>query len=225
MENYLENSLRKEFQSFILDKDHPCIMAKTMFELDTFKLKAYPEMGSKETTEKLLVDLEDYLDNYDFTSTEFYSFIATFPKMEIATEIEYEQLLWKQLQALHLADEMVWDPDVNSDPSAPDFSLSLLGKAFYIVGMHPQSSRQARRSPVPCIVFNLHWQFEQLREMGTYQRIRDTIRQRDKEKHGSVNPMLSDFGTSSEARQYSGRQVSEAWNCPFLRKELEKENG
>ncbi|TDQ31370.1 guanitoxin biosynthesis heme-dependent pre-guanitoxin N-hydroxylase GntA [Zeaxanthinibacter enoshimensis] len=225
MENHIENSLRKEFQSFILEKDHPCIMAKTMFELDTFKLKAYPEMGSKETTEKLLDDLENYLENYDFTSPEFYSFIATFPKMEIATEIEYEELLWEQLQALHLADETDWDPDVNSDPSAPDFSFSLLGKAFYIVGMHPQSSRQARRSPVPCIVFNLHWQFEQLREMGTYQRIRDTIRQRDKEKHGSVNPMLSDFGTSSEARQYSGRQVSEAWNCPFLRKELEKENG
>ncbi|MDC6351488.1 guanitoxin biosynthesis heme-dependent pre-guanitoxin N-hydroxylase GntA [Zeaxanthinibacter sp. PT1] len=224
MDKHIENHLRQEFHHFILDQDHPCIMARTMFKLDTFKLKAYPAMGSAQTTDKLLDDLENYLDNYDFSSTEFYSFIAAFPEMNIQTEVEYEQLLWKQLQQLHLKDDKDWDPDVSSDPDAPDFSFSLLGKAFYIVGMHPKSSRLARRSPVPCIVFNLHWQFEQLREMGTYQRIRDTIRERDKERNGSVNPMLSDFGTSSEARQYSGRQVPGAWQCPFYRKQLEAEN-
>ncbi|MEP6902345.1 MAG: YqcI/YcgG family protein, partial [Actinomycetota bacterium] len=29
------------------------------------------------------------------------------------------------------------------------------------------------------------------------------------------NPNLSDFGTQSEARQYSGRAVEHEWKCPF----------
>jgi hypothetical protein len=32
---------------------------------------------------------------------------------------------------------------------------------------------------------------------------------------GSINPNLSDFGVHSEARQYSGRAVEDAWKCPF----------
>ena len=31
--------------------------------------------------------------------------------------------------------------------------------------------------------------------------------------------MLADFGTVSEARQYSGRTVSADWQCPFLHKD------
>jgi len=87
--------------------------------------------------------------------------------------------------------------------------------SFYIVGMHPNSSRFARKSPYTMIVFNLHAQFEKLRETNRYDRVRDLIRHRDKSYQGFVNPMLSDFGTNSEARQYSGRQVSANWECPF----------
>ena len=54
----------------------------------------------------------------------------------------------------------------------------IAGKSFYIVGLHPNSSRLARRSPFTAIAFNLHWQFEKLREMGTFIRVRNTIRKR-----------------------------------------------
>src|SRR5690606_40704217 len=103
-----------------------------------------------------------------------------------------------------------------SDPENDNFSFSLGGKAFYMVGLHPNSSRKARQSPVPAIAFNLHWQFEKLREMGAYYTVRDKIRERDKDLQGSINPMLEDFGETSEARQYSGRKVGEEWKCPFL---------
>ncbi|WP_417943206.1 YqcI/YcgG family protein [Flagellimonas chongwuensis] len=46
--------------------------------------------------------------------------------------------------------------------------------------MHPKSSRMARQAPFPTLVFNLHWQFEKLRELGTYKRVRNAIRKRDK---------------------------------------------
>ena len=32
---------------------------------------------------------------------------------------------------------------------------------------------------------------------------------------GSINPMLSDFGEATEARQYSGRAVEDDWRAPF----------
>jgi FPC/CPF motif-containing protein YcgG len=68
---------------------------------------------------------------------------------------------------------------------------------------------------LPVLVFNLHEQFEALRESGAFERMRDTIRRRDEELQGSVNPMVGDYGTVSEARQYSGRKLEEGWEPPF----------
>jgi FPC/CPF motif-containing protein YcgG len=44
--------------------------------------------------------------------------------------------------------------------------------------------------------------------------MRDTIRRRDAELQGSLNPMVADHGRSSEARQYSGRSVPDDWAAP-----------
>ena len=61
----------------------------------------------------------------------------------------------------------------------------------------------------------MHARFEQLRAEGKYERLRDTILERDERLAGSINPMLQRFGEASEARQYSGRLVSADWRCPF----------
>ena len=84
-----------------------------------------------------------------------------------------------------------------------------------MIGLHPNASRPARRFARPMLVFNLHDQFEQLREQGTYEKMRETILARDEKLAGDINPMLATYGESSEARQYSGRQVAEDWQCPF----------
>jgi FPC/CPF motif-containing protein YcgG len=73
----------------------------------------------------------------------------------------------------------------------------------------------ARRFPNPTLVFNLHDQFERLREEGRYEKMREKILTRDKEIAGDINPMLARHGEASEARQYSGRQVGPEWKCPF----------
>ena len=41
------------------------------------------------------------------------------------------------------------------------------------------------------------------------------IRGREFALQGTINPMLSNFGEQSEARQYSGRAVDADWNPPF----------
>ena len=100
-------------------------------------------------------------------------------------------------------------------PGLADFSFSLRGKAFFVIGLHPNASRLSRRYRCPALVFNLHEQFETLRRQGRYDRMRDVIRKRDAALCGSINPALRNFGEKSEARQYSGRAVREDWRCPF----------
>lgn len=208
--------LESQFEDFILLHDHPCVMAQSVFSQKQVDFHVYEEMGTMESARQILNDIKGYLEKYDFESNDFFTFVAAFNTSEEYTEETYEQKLWQQLQLIHKADEEPWDAEVSTDPDSGDFSFSIAGKAFYIVGMHPGSSRKARQSPFPVMVFNLHWQFERLRGMGAYETVRDKIRERDKELQGDINPMLADFGHNSEARQYSGRKVGEEWKCPFL---------
>ena len=67
------------------------------------------------------------------------------------------------------------------------------------------------------MVFNPHDQFEELRKQGVYDGMREKIGRRDERLAGSRNPMLAKFGEKSEASQYSGRLVEEAWRCPYHR--------
>jgi hypothetical protein len=132
-------------------------------------------------------------------------------------EADFEAALWHRLQSLHELDraDFAWDSRVSNDPESPEFSLSIGGKGFYIIGVHPNASRKARRFDSAALVFNLHSQFEQLRADGRYQPLTKAIARRDIALNGTQNPMLRPHGESSEARQYSGRQTRPDWLCPF----------
>jgi len=207
------DAIEADFKDFILKRKHPCVMAKTVFLMEKYHIRTYASITGEDSAVALLNDLERYIQQYDFDSNEFESFIAVFPNDTFDTEIHFENALWKLLQRLHDMDDKDWDPEVSDNPEDSNFSLK--GRAFYIVGLHPNSSRIARQSPQPTIVFNLHWQFETLREMGTYKRVKKRIRKRDKKLQGNINPVLKDFGNDTETKQYSGRQVEGDWKCPF----------
>jgi len=211
-----KNAAEKAIRKFILN-DHPCVMAQTVVKDNSLTVKTYPNMD-REAAKKILIDVKNYIKEAALNSLEFQTFIAFFENENFETEKQFEDKLWQLLSTLHKLDKVPWDEDTSPDPSSSKFSFSLLGHSFYIVGMHPKSSRKARSSPKPMIVFNLHSQFELLREANRYQRVKKLIRKRDKAFQGSVNPMLEDFGKRSEARQYSGRAVSENWKCPFNHK-------
>lgn len=134
------------------------------------------------------------------------------------SEAEFEEALWRRIQSLTDKDGWLgqsYDQAVSADPDDPHFGLSFGGQAYFVVGMHAQASRPARRFRRPVIVFNLHDQFVQLREQNRYQRMRETILDRDRQLAGTVNPMLALHGEKSAAAQYSGRQVGDDWQCPF----------
>ena len=107
------------------------------------------------------------------------------------------------------------DPKVADDPEAANFGFSFAGRGFFVIGLHPASSRRARRFPWPTLVFNAHFQFDRLKADGRYPKMQAAVRAREMAGQGSLNPNLSDFGTRSEARQYAGRAVSDDWRCPF----------
>lgn len=208
---------RDAFRQSVLRSDFPCVGAKAAFNSESYVLKVYGELGVSDSTARLCADLFDFTRSEVRHASVYATFVAVFAEPLGIGEVEFEKLLWQQLRNLHRAEagQFDWDPSVRSDPADPHFSFSFAGQALYVIGMHANSSREARRFKWPALVFNPHEQFEQLRANGKWKKMQETIRSRDHALQGSINPMLSDFGQQSEARQYSGRAVEEAWSAPF----------
>lgn len=213
-----KKSIRKVITDFIKTNDHPCLSAQSVVNNEALTIGEYNTLGSEASAAALAKDLTLFIENRISIKSRLVSFMAVFQMPEMLTEKQFEDLLWKQLELLHSVDTKQWDAAVSNDPEDRNFSFSFGGKAFYIIGMHPKSSRMARQFPYPALVFNLHQQFEELRGDGHYDKMRDIIRERDRKLQGSVNAMVADHGTSSEAKQYSGRKVDESWKCPFHNK-------
>ena len=207
----------KAFREFVLRPEFPCVGAKAAFNSDSYALRTFGELGARDSTAQLSASLYDFTQSEMREASEYATFVAIFEQPRVTDEIAFESLFWQQLRALHELDaaRFDWDPNVRSDPADPHFSFSFGGQALYVIGLHANSSRQARRFPWPTLVFNPHEQFERLRADGKWKRMQETIRMRDRELQGTINPMLSDFGEESEARQYSGRAVEENWRAPF----------
>ena len=169
--------------------------------------------------------LLDWADRYRDDPEGLRSMAVIFQQPGEIDEGTFERLLWERLQSFAEKDNWLgqpYDTDVSPDPDDPHFSLSFGGEAYFVVGLNPAASRPARRFAYPTMVFNLHDQFETLREDGRYERMREAILERDRELAGDINPMLARHGESSEARQYSGRAVDDGWTCPFRDPRSEK---
>ena len=206
--------LIEAMHAMISHPEYPCLGARSVFRRGRATVRVYDELGSRESARQILADLRLFASEVDLEQG-LASFVALFRLPDIAGERQFEELLWEQLRQVHAADEQPWTHDVSGDPDDPHFAFSAAGTAYFVVGLHPRASRDARRAAVPTLVFNLHAQFEQLRASGTFSRMRDRIRTRDEALQGQINPMVSDHGTSSEARQYSGREVGADWRAPF----------
>lgn len=208
-------NINREFIDRISATDYPCVGAKSALNTSHYRIGNYGKMGEADTTLHLAEDLKKYIQETLSTESNYMTMIAVFDE-EIDSEIDFEQKLWLQLQKLHDADKnSTWDQSVGNSPEDTNFSFSFNGFAFFIVGLHPKASRRARKFSQPAMAFNLHHQFEQLRENGLYEKMKKVIREREVAFDGSINPMLTDHGEGLEAPQYSGRKVDENWKCPF----------
>lgn len=204
-----------ELRAWIAGPAFTCLGGRAAARRGGLRTVALGDMHAPATASRLHAELEQFV--LDTRDQDFVTFVALFDGPDHATELEFEESMWRLLRELHAVDgtSYGWSPDASPDPSAPSFAYSVAGEAFFLVGMHPRASRTARRFTVPAIAFNPHAQFTRMKRTGVYAGLQERIRALELRLQGSTNPMLAEFGEASEARQYSGREVTDAWRCPF----------
>jgi FPC/CPF motif-containing protein YcgG len=206
-------------KAYVMDPPFPCVGARSAVNTGRARFGGFGTLGSDEPAclHALCDALRDFSQAYATPDEAPVTYMALFDD-DVVDEDDFERRLWRHLQLLHGMDrhDFAWAPEVSSDPASCDFSFSVGGRAFFIVGLHPNASRISRRAPVPCLAFNFHDQFQLMRASGKFQKMQRAIRSRDVALQGNANPVLKSFGEASEARQYSGRSVGSDWQCPFV---------
>ena len=211
----------RRLRDFIERPTFPCVAAKAALGQGGVRMLELGQLGGDGDTAPLLDALERLgprLDAEEDGSRHLHSLAAVFDGPGDDDEAAFEARLWRQLRQLHALDVRrghAWAADVGSDPDAADFSFSLAGHPFFVIGLHPGASRRARRAPMLVLVFNSQRQFARLRADGRYAKMQAATRARDRALQGSLNPNLAEWGTAAETRQYSGRAVEADWRCPF----------
>lgn len=213
-----QTELEALMHTHVADPSFPCVGAKAALAKGTLQVLACNRIDSGWDDLRIHDGLLRFASAYREEPSLFRSFAVVFEGPENLSETEFEAELWKRVQSI--SDKDVWrgqtyDDAVSNDPESPHFSLSFGGEAFFIVGLHPNASRPARRFPHPTMIFNLHDQFETLRAQNKYETMREKIMSRDEALAGTRNPMLERHGAASAAPQYSGRHVDDNWKCPF----------
>ena len=213
----LNRLIRDAFAGYAGSSGHPCLGARSVVHDGSFRLQVLSRLGTPAAARVLVRSLSSFAQKSAYMDAAFSSFVAVFREPTELTAADFHQLLWRQLQLLHDYDRLTyrWDPSVSSDPDDPHFSFSIAGRAFFVIGLHPARPKWARRFSWPCLVFNPHRQFADLRANGKFPRMRELIRERDRRLQGTENPGLADFGESSEARQCSGFAAPANWRCPL----------
>lgn len=215
-----DSPIASRFKDMVSDASFPCVGAKSALGRGQMDILIARDITSGWDDLRITPALASTVGRYREDRALFRTLVVIFEGPADLSETEFERHLWARAQSLSDKDEWLGykpDPTVSTDPDDPHFSLSFAGEAFFVVGLHPQASRPARRFEAPVLVFNLHDQFEVLREQRRYEKLRSAILARDEALAGSINPMLARHGEISEARQYSGRMVDDGWKCPFQR--------
>lgn len=211
------DNIIRDFHSFIGESPYPCVAARSAVARKHVPCLVVGHMACPEDDWRILRFLYDFIDGFRKETTTLHSAVIIFEGPKETTEELFDSLLWQRLQSLSDLDakRFSYDKRVSADPLSPDFSFSLGEEAFFVIGLHPSSSRRSRKFKYPVIVFNPHVQFEELRRSKAYEKMKTIVRRRDKLYSGSVNPMLQDFNEAPESYQYSGRTYDSKWKCPL----------
>ena len=217
MEQQPDKNIIEDFYSFIRNDFFPCVGAKGALAKNNISVMVAEHFGRCDGDKKFLSFAYNFIREYRAANDGFHSLVIIFKEPANIDEAQFEDMMWGRLQSLRDLDatKFAHNKRVSSDPSSPSFSFSIMEEAFFIIALHPFSSRMSRRFSYPALVFNPHAQFEKLRKMGSYERIKKINRTRDIKLSGSFNPMLKDFGEVSEVFQYSGRHYNHQWKCPL----------
>jgi FPC/CPF motif-containing protein YcgG len=210
--------IQHQLTEWIESEGFSCLGAKASLRREDLHHVELGTMADAATTEALHQAVVEFVTRHLNPEQNFATLVAVFDGPRNFAEPDFHDLLWRQLTDLHRLDVkrgFPWAPGADPDPASPKFGFSVAGHPFFIVGLHPQSSRLTRRFAFPAVAFNSHHQFKRLVDNGVYGGLQKRIRQRETRLQESINPNLADFGLASEARQYSGMKTDADWSCPF----------
>jgi len=207
----------KEYWEFLNEKGFPCVAAKAALAKNHIKCIVVSHMACPADDAAILQFMYNFVDTYRASKASYHSAAIIFKGPLGVDENVFDQLLWQRLNALSSRDKVNYKHDarVDSDPTSVNYSFSLKEEAFFIVGLHAASARKARQFKYPALIFNPHAEFQKLRKSNRYDKMKEVVRKRDIAYSGSINPMLDDFGNTSEVYQYSGVKYTSDWTCPL----------
>lgn len=210
--------IHKQLRALVTSKEFPCIGAKAAFSAGTYRIGIYKSMQEEGAILGVCHDLVEFINEQKSMPGNFTTYIACFENTIVNSEDHFEELLWGLLQNLHDKDKVFfkWDDTISKDPDNPSFTICFGEVAFFLVGMHPASSRFARKFAYPTVVFNAQYQFEKLKEEGRFENMKKVIREKDaKINDGQINPNLGDLHAVSAAGQFGTKAKESNWKCPF----------
>jgi len=215
-------------KGWVLSAGFPCNGAKSAFNTDSYRLGIYDTFSANDVG-LLANDLKTYIAEYmdapvvrpkievgDWIplSRTFATFLACFKEEPVCDESMFETRLWAILENLRKLDQAPVPNGFSTDPARNNFSFCFGGEGFFVAAFHPGSWRWSRRFMFPLLVFNMHRQFDGLKQSGMFAPLRDTVRKNDAELQGSPNNLVADFGQQPEAPQYAMRRVPHGWKPP-----------
>ena len=209
--------LTRQMREALRRRDYPCVAAQQSFFREDYSVGIYDGFGQGACWRELRADLLSFLDDQRRTGSTLSTMWAVFPDAAERSEDRFEDDLWRELSFLSSVETRAedWGDDERSDPTRQDFALRLGGHSLFVVGLHPQSSRKARRFPFTALVVNSFDQFAKLAAEGRYVPMVETNRARDRAFQGDVNPMALEHGEKWESIQFSGKSNRADWKCPF----------
>ena len=181
----------KAVSDLLSDPNYPCIPAIKAFKNNQLLIRETNDLMSGS------VDITEYLcelkDRYRSGKEQYLSLWLMFDDTPMSEET-FENCLFKVLKPFNINGEFIFN-----------------GSRLFVVGMHPNASRLARRFRYNSIVINLFEQFETLKD---YPKLVETIRERDIKYSGSVNAMCLEHGDGFEEIQFSGKMNPKDWKIP-----------
>jgi FPC/CPF motif-containing protein YcgG len=213
----LAQTAHDSLRGHILNEFYPCVGARAAFHSGTYRFGFYKELAHPTSVLAQGHDLKRFVKEYEKLG-DFTTFVSIFKYPQSTNEQEFEDLLWKHLQALHELDGTKWDPHYDPDPQSPYFAFSFAGCAFFLVGMHSGASRFSRRLDFAALIFNPESQIHRLKREGQFDHMAEMIRKRDVRFQGSVNPSIPQDPASQENESgvYSGKaNPPGTFRCPF----------
>ncbi len=155
----------------LLRSDRPCRVASRSITRDEYCLGLYEHFGEGRNGKALESDLLWFADEVKRGRSPRLTMWAIFPNAEMWDDNDFDHALVRELTSVTTSSAL--------QPSwASGGTLRVGDTSFFVVGMHPQSTKDSRRFPWTALVFNVFDQVDWLEREGVYAWIREAPQSR-----------------------------------------------